>query len=126
MKIKITENQLKNIVEQISLPKSPGRRFYRELLKKGYLDRTTPVNVYTDTLEIYKLPEGAPNEFFEETDGYVIVVVPYLFEDEGVEIQFESDVDDYYEELYREKLKEYISDNWSFDFPYDFDDEYLY
>jgi hypothetical protein len=52
--------------------------------------------------------------------------VPYLFEDEGgVEIQFE---DENTEEVVdaRNEVKDYIAANWDFNFPIDFDDDYLY
>jgi len=126
MKIKITESQFKKIFEDIELPESPAIRFYKILLSSGYITKNTPVDVGLDTLDIYLLPEPAPHDYFTESGGYLIVVVPYLFEEEGVEIQFESEDESYYEELYREDLKRFISNNWTFDFPLDFDDEYLY
>lgn len=126
MKIKITESQLKKIFEDIELPKSPAKRIYDILLSLGYITKNTPVEIDSDTLEIYLLPDPTPHEYFTESNGHLIIIAPYFFEEEGIEIQFESNDDSYYEEVNRESLKQFISDNWSLDFPVDFDDEYLY
>jgi hypothetical protein len=72
------------------------------------------------------MPYGTPEEYFTQYDGYLIILVPYLFEDEGgVEIQFE---DENTEEVVdaRNEVKDYIAANWDFNFPIDFDDAYLY
>ena len=113
-------------MSEVELPESPARRFYNLLLQKGYVDYDTPVNIYTDTLELYGLSEGAPYEYFAQQDGYLNIIVPPLFEEEGgVEIQFE-DYDETEEDFStRNDVKDYIAENWNFDFPIDFDDDYL-
>jgi len=117
---------IKKIISEVELPESPARRFYNLLLQKGYVDYDTPVNIYTDTLELYGLSEGAPYEYFAQQDGYLNIIVPPLFEEEGgVEIQFE-DYDETEEDFSaRNDVKDYIAENWNFDFPIDFDDDYL-
>ncbi len=128
-KIRLSENQLvkliKNILEHIELPESPAMRFYKMLLDKGYLNENSDVDLDTDVIQIYSMPYGTPEEYFTEYDGYLIILVPYLFEEEGgVEIQFE---DENTEEVLdaRNEIKDYIATNWDFDFPIDFDDDYL-
>jgi len=129
-KIRLSENQLvrfiKNILEQIELPESPAMRFYKMLMEKGYLNENSEVDLDTDVIQIYSMPNGTPEEYFTQYDGYLIILVPYLFEDEGgVEIQFE---DENTEEVVdaRNEVKDYIATNWDFNFPIDFDDDYLY
>jgi|688.fasta_scaffold51584_4 hypothetical protein len=129
-KIRLSENQLvefiKNILEQFELPESPAMRFYKMLLEKGYLNENSEVDLDTDVIQIYSMPYGTPEEYFTQYDGYLIILVPYLFEDEGgVEIQFE---DENTEEVVdaRNEVKDYIAANWDFNFPIDFDDDYLY
>ena len=129
-KIRLTEQSLiqfiKKIISEVELPESPARRFYNILLQKGYVDYDTPVNIYTDTLELYGLSDDAPHEYFAEQDGFLNILVPPLFEDEGgVEIQFEdyNETEDDFNT--RDDVKDYIAENWNFDFPIDFDDEYL-
>ena len=129
-KVRLNEGELikliKKIISEVELPESPARRFYNLLLQKGYVDYDTPVNIYTDTLELYGLSEGAPYEYFAQQDGYLNIIVPPLFEEEGgVEIQFE-DYDETEEDFStRKDVKDYIAENWNFDFPIDFDDDYL-
>jgi hypothetical protein len=129
-KVRLNEGELikliKKIISEVELPESPARRFYNLLLQKGYVDYDTPVNIYTDTLELYGLSEGAPYEYFAQQDGYLNIIVPPLFEEEGgVEIQFE-DYDETEEDFStRNDVKDYIAENWNFDFPIDFDDDYL-
>ena len=129
-KVSLNEGELikliKKIISEVELPESPARRFYNLLLQKGYVDYDTPVNIYTDTLELYGLSEGAPYEYFAQQDGYLNIIVPPLFEEEGgVEIQFE-DYDETEEDFStRNDVKDYIAENWNFDFPIDFDDDYL-
>ena len=129
-KVRLNEGELikliKKIISEVELPESPARRFYNLLLQKGYVDYDTPVNIYTDTLELYGLSEGAPYEYFAQQDGYLNIIVPPLFEEEGgVEIQFE-DYDETEEDFStRNDDKDYIAENWNFDFPIDFDDDYL-
>ena len=129
-KVRLNEGELikliKKIISEVELPESPARRFYNLLLQKGYVDYDTPVNIYTDTLELYGLSEGAPYEYFAQQDGYLNILVPPLFEEEGgVEIQFE-DYDETEEDFStRNDVKDYIAENWNFDFPIDFDDDYL-
>ena len=129
-KVRLNEGELikliKKIISEVELPESPARRFYNLLLQKGYVDYDTPVNIYTDTLELYGLSEGAPYEYFAQQDGYLNIIVPPLFEEEGgVEIQFE-DYDETEEDFNtRNDVKDYIAENWNFDFPIDFDDDYL-
>ena len=129
-KVRLNEGELikliKKIISEVELPESPARRFYNLLLQKGYVDYDTPVNIYTDTLELYGLSEGAPYEYFAQQDGYLNIIVPPLFEEEGgVEIQFE-DYDETEEDFStRNDVKDNIAENWNFDFPIDFDDDYL-
>ncbi len=129
-KVRLNEGELikliKKIISEVELPESPARRFYNLLLQKGYVDYDTPVNIYTDTLELYGLSEGAPYEYFAQQDGYLNIIVPPLFEEEGgVEIQFE-DYDETEEDFSaRNDVKDYIAENWNFDFPIAFDDDYL-
>jgi hypothetical protein len=129
-KVRLNEGELikliKKIISEVELPESPARRFYNLLLQKGYVDYDTPVNIYTDTLELYGLSEGAPYEYFAQQDGYLNIIVPPLFEEEGgVEIQFE-DYDETEEDFSaRNDVKDYIAENWNFDFTIDFDDDYL-
>ena len=129
-KVRLNEGELikliKKIISEVELPESPARRFYNLLLQKGYVDYDTPVNIYTDTLELYGLSEGAPYEYFAQQDGYLNIIVPPLFEEEGgVEIQLE-DYDETEEDFStRNDVKDYIAENWNFDFPIDFDDDYL-
>ena len=129
-KVRLNEGELikliKKIISEVELPESPARRFYNLLLQKGYVDYDTTVNIYTDTLELYGLSEGAPYEYFAQQDGYLNIIVPPLFEEEGgVEIQFE-DYDETEEDFNtRNDVKDYIAENWNFDFPIDFDDDYL-
>ena len=121
-KVRLNEGELikliKKIISEVELPESPARRFYNLLLQKGYVDYDTPVNIYTDTLELYGLSEGAPYEYFAQQDGYLNIIVPPLFEEEGgVEIQFE-DYDETEEDFStRNDVKDYIAENWNFDFP---------
>ena len=129
-KIRLSENQLvgfiKNNLEQFELPESPAMRFYKMLLEKGYLNENSEVDLDTDVIQIYSMPYGTPEEYFTQYDGYLIILVPYLFEDEGgVEIQFE---DENTEEVVdaRNEVKDHIATNWDFNFPIDFDDDYLY
>jgi hypothetical protein len=129
-KIRLTEQGLikliKKVISEVELPESPARRFYNILLEKGYIDYDTPNNIYTDTLELYGLSEGAPYEYFSEQDGFLNILVPPLFEEEGgVEIQFEdyNETDD--DINARNDVKDYIAENWDFDFSIDFDDDYL-
>ena len=129
-KIRLTEQSLiqfiKKIISEVELPESPARRFYNILLQKGYVDYDTPVNIYTDTLELYGLSDDAPHEYFAEQDGFLNILVPPLFEDEGgVEIQFEDYNETEEDFNTRDDIKDYIAENWNFDFPIDFDDEYL-
>jgi hypothetical protein len=129
-KIRLTEQSLiqfiKKIISEVELPESPARRFYNILLQKGYVDYDTPVNIYTDTLELYGLSDDAPHEYFAEQDGFLNILVPPLFEDEGgVEIQFEDYNETEEDFNTRDDVKDYIAENWNFDFPIDFDDEYL-
>ena len=129
-KIRLTEQSLiqfiKKIISEVELPESPARRFYNILLQKGYVDYDTPVNIYTDTLELYGLSDDAPHEYFVEQDGFLNILVPPLFEDEGgVEIQFEDYNETEEDFNTRDDVKDYIAENWNFDFPIDFDDEYL-
>jgi hypothetical protein len=129
-KIRLTEQSLiqfiKKIISEVELPESPARRFYNILLQKGYVDYDTPVNIYTDTLELYGLSDDAPHEYFAEQDGFLNILVPPLFEDEGgVEIQFEDYNETEEDFNTRDNVKDYIAENWNFDFPIDFDDEYL-
>jgi hypothetical protein len=88
-KIRLTEQGLikliKKVISEVELPESPARRFYNILLEKGYIDYDTPNNIYTDTLELYGLSEGAPYEYFSEQDGFLNILVPPLFEEEGGE-----------------------------------------
>lgn len=131
-KIRLTENQMvkfiKNILEQMEfeLPESPAMRLYKMLLEKGYLNENSEVDLDIDTIEIYSMPYGTPEEYFTQYDGYLIILVPYLFEEDGgVEIQFEDEnTEDVIEA--RNEVKDYIAANWDFDFPVDFDDDYLY
>jgi hypothetical protein len=129
-KVRLNEGELikliKKIISEVELPESPARRFYNLLLQKGYVDYDTPVNIYTDTLELYGLTDNAPYEYFAQQDGYLNIIVPPLFEEEGgVEIQFE-DYDETEEDFSaRNDVKDYIAENWNFDFPIDFDDDYL-
>jgi hypothetical protein len=129
-KIRLTEQSLiqfiKKIISEVELPESPARRFYNILIQKGYVDYDTPVNIYTDTLELYGLSDDAPHEYFAEQDGFLNILVPPLFEDEGgVEIQFEDYNETEEDFNTRDDVKDYIAENWNFDFPIDFDDEYL-
>ena len=130
-KIKLSENQLvkfiKNILEQmeLQLPESPAMRFYKMLLEKGYLNENSEVDLDTDILYIYSMPYSVPEEYFTRYDGYLIILVPYLFEEEGgVEIQFEDENEGEVIDA-RNEVKDYIATNWDFDFPIDFDDDYL-
>lgn len=129
-KLRLNEGEviklIKKIISEVELPESPARRFYNLLLQKGYVDYDTPVNIYTDTLELYGLTDNAPYEYFAQQDGYLNIIVPPLFEEEGgVEIQFE-DYDETEEDFStRNDVKDYIAENWNFDFPIDFDDDYL-
>lgn len=129
-KLRLNEGEviklIKKIISEVELPESPARRFYNLLLQKGYVDYDTPVNIYTDTLELYGLTDKAPYEYFAQQDGYLNIIVPPLFEEEGgVEIQFE-DYDETEEDFSaRNDVKDYIAENWNFDFPIDFDDDYL-
>ena len=129
-KIRLTEQSLiqfiKKIISEVELPESPARRFYNILIQKGYVDYDTPVNIYTDTLELYGLSDDAPHEYFAEQDGFLNILVPPLFEDEGgIEIQFEDYNETEEDFNTRDDVKDYIAENWNFDFPIDFDDEYL-
>ena len=129
MKIILSENQLSKLIkllkEEIDLPDAPARRVYNILMEKGYLNENSEVNVGTDTLEIYSLPYPAPEEYFTDYDGYLIIVVPYLFEDEGgTEIQFEDENTKESSQA-RFEVKDYIASTWDLDFPIDFDDDYL-
>jgi len=129
-KVRLNEGELikliKKIISEVELPESPARRFYNLLLQKGYVDYDTPVNIYTDTLELYGLSDDAPHEYFAEQDGFLNILVPPLFEDEGgVEIQFEDYNETEEDFNTRDDVKDYIAENWNFDFPIDFDDEYL-
>lgn len=129
-KIRLSENQMvkliKNILKEMELPESPAMRFYKMLLEKGYLNENSEVDLDTDVIHIYSMPYGTPEEYFTEYDGYLIILVPYLFEDEGgVEIQFEDENTEEVVES-RNEVKDYIATNWDFNFPIDFDDDYLY
>ena len=130
-KIRLSENQLvkfiKNILEQmeLQLPESPAMRFYKMLLEKGYLNENSEMDLDTDILYIYSMPYSVPEEYFTRYDGYLIILVPYLFEEEGgVEIQFEDENEGEVIDA-RNEVKDYIATNWDFDFPIDFDDDYL-
>ena len=119
-KIRLSENQLvefiKNILEQFELPESPAMRFYKMLLEKGYLNENSEVDLDTDVIQIYSMPYGTPEEYFTQYDGYLIILVPYLFEDENTEEVVDA----------RNEVKDHIATNWDFNFPIDFDDDYLY
>jgi hypothetical protein len=129
-KIRLSEDQLvkfiKNILKEVELPESPAMRFYKIMLEKGYLNENSEVDMDIDTIQIFSLPYPAPEEYFINHDGSIIIIVPYLFEEQGgVEIQFD---DENTEEVVEARLdvKDYIATNWDFDFPIDFDDDYLY
>jgi len=131
MKIILTEGELidyiKKVIKEYELPESPAMRVYNVLLEKGILNENSEVNLDVDTIQIFSLPYPAPEEYFTQFDGSILIVVPYLFEDEGgVEIQFEDDNDS--EEVIeaRIEVKDFITSNWDLDFPIDFDDDYLY
>jgi hypothetical protein len=131
MKIILTEGELidyiKKVIKEYELPESPAMRVYNVLLEKGILNENSEVNLDVDTIQIFSLPYPAPEEYFTQFDGSILIVVPYLFEDEGgVEIQFEDDNDS--EEVVEARLevKDFITSNWALDFPIDFDDDYLY
>ena len=131
MKIILTEGELidyiKKVIKEYELPESPAMRVYKILLEQGYLNENSEVDLDVDTIEIFSLPYPAPEEYFTQFDGSIIIVVPYLFEDEGgVDIQFEDDNDS--EEVVgaRLEVKDFIASNWDLDFPIDFDDDYLY
>mgnify|MGYP003333471192 FL=1 len=129
-KIRLSENQLvdfiKNILKEVELPESPAMRLYKIMLEKGYLNENSEVDMDIDTIQIFSLPYLAPEEYFINHEGSIIIIVPYLFEEQGgVEIQFD---DENTEEVVEARLdvKDYIATNWNFDFPIDFDDDYLY
>ena len=129
-KIRLSENQLvkfiRNILEQVQLPESPAMRFYKLLLEKGYLNENSEVDLDIDVIYIYSMPYDVPEEYFTQYDGYLIILVPYLFEEDGgVEIQFEDEDTEEAVEA-RNEVKDYIATNWDFNFPVDFDDDYLY
>jgi hypothetical protein len=131
MKIILTEGELidyiKKVIKEYELPESPAMRVYNVLLEKCILNENSEVNLDVDTIQIFSLPYPAPEEYFTQFDGSILIVVPYLFEDEGgVEIQFEDDNDS--EEVIeaRIEVKDFITSNWDLDFPIDFDDDYLY
>ena len=129
-KIRLSEDQLvkfiKNILKEVELPESPAIRLYKIMLEKGYLNENSEVDMDIDTIQIFSLPYPAPEEYFINHEGLIIIIVPYLFEEQGgVEIQFD---DENTEEVVEARLdvKDYIATNWDFDFPIDFDDDYLY
>jgi len=131
MKIRLTERELveyiKKVIKEYELPESPAMRVYKILMEKGVLNENSEVDLDIDTIQIFSLPYPAPEEYFTDFNGSIIIIVPYLFEDNGgVEIQFEDDDDS--EEVVEARLevKDFIATNWDLDFPIDFDDDYLY
>ena len=98
MKIVLTEkeliNYIKKVIKEYELPESPAMRFYKMMVEKGYLNENSEVDLDIDTIQIFSLPYPAPEEYFINHDGSLIIIVPYLFEEQGgVEIQFDDDDD---------------------------------
>jgi hypothetical protein len=117
------KNFIKKILREYDLPNSPAQRFYDYLLSKGYLNENSEVTMSIDTLYIYSLPYPAPEEFFTKHDGTIIILVPYLFEDEGmIKIIFHEE--SFYDSTEAiNDIKDYIATSWDMDFPVDFDDD---
>jgi len=98
-------------------------------MKKVRLNEGELIKLIKKIISEVELPESPARRFYNlllQKGYYLNIIVPPLFEEEGgVEIQFE-DYDETEEDFStRNDVKDYIAENWNFDFPIDFDDDYL-